>query len=62
MTDNLGDYVQNFSLLYESGLDRRASHGGRRMERLVHMKCAWARVPSDGRRTTEVVEELCDED
>lgn len=41
---------------------RKIVRFGREMERPVHIGFPWATVPSYGRKTTEVVEELCDED
>lgn len=54
--------MKNDTFGHVVGFRRKIVRLGREMERPVHIGLPWAYVPSYGRKTTEVVEELCDED
>ena len=62
MNDNLANYMKDCTLAYELSTSGQTEGRKHKMERLVHIGISWAPVLGYGRKTTEVVEELCDED
>lgn len=62
MNDNLAMSKNRFMLAREFVGNPFGAIARHEMERAVHSKIPRAYAPIHGRKTTEVVEELCDED
>jgi hypothetical protein len=62
VNDNPANCMKDCTLAHYSSPRGQKTHRGHKMERLVHNRISWAPVPIYGRKTTEVVEEPCDED